>query len=169
MSSRIVKCGDVRVRTQYTADFDCSRLYFSLANRHLRLRRDKNEGSIPFTRSKYVSDCSLSSANIFASLNLTFVDSRCSTAELSFSLSDENGRIIPDLLRVRAQEVNPGTTINVLTGIKTLLGFGTKFANSVTAQPEGLLLHENVVYSLFPPHHFRCEVLSWRQKVEPYV
>gem|GEM_PF-5649769 len=34
-------------------------------------------------------------------------------------------------------------------GIKTLLGFGPKIASSVVAQPEGLLLHENIVYSYF--------------------
>jgi hypothetical protein len=32
------------------------------------------------------------------------------------------------------------------------IGFGPKIASSVAAQPEGLLLHENIVYSLFPPH-----------------
>ena|SRR5271165_6347384 len=37
-------------------------------------------------------------------------------------------------------------------GIKTLLGFGPKIASSVVAQPEGLRLHENIVYSLFPAH-----------------
>ena len=45
-----------------------------------------------------------------------------------------------------------GMRVNVLTGLKTLLGFGPKIAKSVEAQPEGLLLHENIVFSLFPPH-----------------
>ena len=46
-----------------------------------------------------------------------------------------------------------GMRVNRLTGLKTLLGFGTKIAGSVEAQPDGLLLHEpNIVYSLFPPH-----------------
>jgi hypothetical protein len=45
-----------------------------------------------------------------------------------------------------------GMRVNRLTGIKTLLGFGPKISSSAAAQPEGLLLHETVVYSLFPPH-----------------
>jgi len=43
-----------------------------------------------------------------------------------------------------------GMRVNRLTGIKTLLGFGPQIANSAAAQPDGLLLHENIVYSLFP-------------------
>jgi hypothetical protein len=45
-----------------------------------------------------------------------------------------------------------GMRVNAVTGVKTLLGFGPKIADSVAAQPNGLLLHENVVYSLFPPN-----------------
>ncbi len=45
-----------------------------------------------------------------------------------------------------------GMRVNRITGIKTLLGFGPKISNSVDAQPDGLLLHETVVYSLFPAH-----------------
>jgi hypothetical protein len=45
-----------------------------------------------------------------------------------------------------------GMRVNVLAGIKTLFGFGSKIAKSVGAQPDGLLLHENIVFSLFPPH-----------------
>jgi len=45
-----------------------------------------------------------------------------------------------------------GMRVNVLTGIKTLLGFGPRIEGSVAAQPDGLLLHENLIYSLFPPH-----------------
>ena len=43
-----------------------------------------------------------------------------------------------------------GMRVNRLTGLKTLLAFGPKISNSAAAQPDGLLLHENVVYSLFP-------------------
>jgi hypothetical protein len=43
-----------------------------------------------------------------------------------------------------------GMRVNRLTGLKTLLGFGPKIADSLSAQPDGLLLHEPVVYSLFP-------------------
>jgi hypothetical protein len=45
-----------------------------------------------------------------------------------------------------------GMRVNRLMGLKTLFGFGPKISNSVTAQPEGLLLHEPIVYSLFPMH-----------------
>ena len=45
-----------------------------------------------------------------------------------------------------------GMRVNRLTGIKTLLGFGPRIASSAAAQPAGLLSHENIVYSLFPPH-----------------
>lgn len=45
-----------------------------------------------------------------------------------------------------------GMRVNVFVGLKTLFGFGPKIAKSVEAQPDGLLLHENIVFSLFPPH-----------------
>jgi hypothetical protein len=45
-----------------------------------------------------------------------------------------------------------GMRVNRLTGLKTLLGFGPKIADSVAARPDGLLLHENFVFSLFPMH-----------------
>lgn len=45
-----------------------------------------------------------------------------------------------------------GMRVNALKGLKTLFGFGPKIAASVDAQPDGLLLHENLIYSLFPPH-----------------
>ena len=45
-----------------------------------------------------------------------------------------------------------GMRVNRLTGLKTLLGFGPRIADSVAAQPDGLLSHENFVFSLFPAH-----------------
>jgi len=45
-----------------------------------------------------------------------------------------------------------GMRVNRMTGLKTLFGFGPKISASVEAQPAGLLLHETVVYSLFPAH-----------------
>jgi hypothetical protein len=45
-----------------------------------------------------------------------------------------------------------GMRVNRLTGLKTLFGFGPKIAASVEAQPNGLLVHENFLFSLFPPH-----------------
>jgi hypothetical protein len=45
-----------------------------------------------------------------------------------------------------------GMRVNRVTGLKTLLGFGPKISDSVAAQPDGLLLHENFVFSFFPMH-----------------
>jgi Domain of unknown function (DUF4188) len=45
-----------------------------------------------------------------------------------------------------------GMRVNALAGLKTLFGFGPKIAKSVEAQPDGLLLHENILFSLLPPH-----------------
>jgi Domain of unknown function (DUF4188) len=45
-----------------------------------------------------------------------------------------------------------GMRVNRFTGIKTLLGFGPQISASVTAKPDGLLRHENMVYSIFPMH-----------------
>jgi hypothetical protein len=45
-----------------------------------------------------------------------------------------------------------GMRVNVVTGLKTLVGFGPKIARSVEAQPDGLLLHEYLLFSLVPPH-----------------
>lgn len=41
-----------------------------------------------------------------------------------------------------------GMRVNAFTGVKTLLGFGPRISKSVEAKPDGLLLHENVIYSL---------------------
>jgi hypothetical protein len=43
-----------------------------------------------------------------------------------------------------------GMRVNALTGVKTLLGFGPKIQAAVNEQPDGLLLHENM---LFSPRH----------------
>lgn len=45
-----------------------------------------------------------------------------------------------------------GMRVNSPKGIKTLMSFGPKIGKAVADGPDGLLLHENVVYSLFPPH-----------------
>ncbi len=45
-----------------------------------------------------------------------------------------------------------GMRVNALAGVKTLLGFGPKISRSVAARPDGLLLHENFLFSLIPPH-----------------
>jgi Monooxygenase af470-like len=41
-----------------------------------------------------------------------------------------------------------GMRVNAITGIRTLLGFGPKISAAVAAKPDGLLLHENLLYSL---------------------
>jgi len=41
-----------------------------------------------------------------------------------------------------------GMRVNTITGIKTLMGFGPRISDSVAAKPDGLLLHENLIYSL---------------------
>ena len=45
-----------------------------------------------------------------------------------------------------------GMRVRTLEGIKTILGFGPRISRSAEARPDGLLLHETLVYSLFPPH-----------------
>ena len=45
-----------------------------------------------------------------------------------------------------------GMRVNRITGVKTVLGFGPKISSSVAAQPDGLLRHENFVFSFFPMH-----------------
>jgi len=44
-----------------------------------------------------------------------------------------------------------GMRVRKLSGIKPILGFGPRISRSVEARPDGLLLHEAVVYSLVPP------------------
>jgi hypothetical protein len=45
-----------------------------------------------------------------------------------------------------------GMRVNELKGLKTLLSFGPKIAKSVAEQPDGLLMHENMIFSVLPPH-----------------
>lgn len=45
-----------------------------------------------------------------------------------------------------------GMRVNRLSGLKTLFGFGPEIESSVKAKPDGLLLHENFLFSLFPMH-----------------
>jgi hypothetical protein len=45
-----------------------------------------------------------------------------------------------------------GMRVNAWTGVKTLLGFGPRIRDSVAQQPDGLLLHENLIMSLIPLH-----------------
>jgi len=45
-----------------------------------------------------------------------------------------------------------GMRVNRLTGLKTLIGFGPQIDRGVAAKPDGLLLHESFLMSLFPVH-----------------
>src|SRR5215469_14818508 len=45
-----------------------------------------------------------------------------------------------------------GMRVNRLRGLATLMKFGPKISAAVAARPDGLLLHEPMFYSLFPPH-----------------
>jgi hypothetical protein len=45
-----------------------------------------------------------------------------------------------------------GMRVNAIAGIKTLLGLGPSIADSVKAKPDGLLVHEDFIFSLFPLH-----------------
>src|SRR5512138_3273647 len=45
-----------------------------------------------------------------------------------------------------------GMRVNAWYGVKTLLGFGPRIGRAAGARPDGLLLHESVVWSLFPLH-----------------
>jgi Domain of unknown function (DUF4188) len=45
-----------------------------------------------------------------------------------------------------------GMRVQSARGLKTLISFGPKIRAAVEARPDGLLLHENLLYSLVPPH-----------------
>lgn len=45
-----------------------------------------------------------------------------------------------------------GMKVKSVGGTKTLLSFGPKIRKSVAAKPEGLLLHEDIMFSLYPLH-----------------
>ena len=45
-----------------------------------------------------------------------------------------------------------GMRVNALSGLKTVFGFGRKISDAVGEKPDGLLLHEPIIYSIFPMH-----------------
>ena len=45
-----------------------------------------------------------------------------------------------------------GMRVNAWIGLKTLFGLGPQIQDAVKQKPDGLLLHENFVMSLLPPH-----------------
>jgi len=67
------------------------------------------------------------------------------TAHVQRTTVDLSG--FPDLVVIYL-----GMRVRSLAGLKTVIGFGPKISAAVEARPDGLLLHENVFYSLFPLH-----------------
>ena len=55
--------------------------------------------------------------------------------------------VFPDLVVIYL-----GMRVNQLRGLKTLLTFGPKISRSVAERPDGLLLHETMLFSVLPPH-----------------
>jgi Domain of unknown function (DUF4188) len=45
-----------------------------------------------------------------------------------------------------------GMKVRNLRGLRTLISFGPRIQASVQEKPDGLLLHENFFFSIFPPH-----------------
>jgi len=45
-----------------------------------------------------------------------------------------------------------GMRVRTLRGLRTLISFGPKISAAIDPKPEGLLLHESLIYSLFPIH-----------------
>ena len=45
-----------------------------------------------------------------------------------------------------------GMRVNVWYGLKRAVGLGPQISASAAAKPDGLLHHEQIIYSLFPPH-----------------
>jgi hypothetical protein len=45
-----------------------------------------------------------------------------------------------------------GMRVNRLYGLRTVMGFGPRISRSVDDQPDGLLLHEPLIYSVSPMH-----------------
>jgi hypothetical protein len=45
-----------------------------------------------------------------------------------------------------------GMRANSLGGLKTIIQFGPRIQRAVEQKPDGLLLHENLIFSLFPLH-----------------
>jgi len=53
-----------------------------------------------------------------------------------------------------------GMRVNRLAGLKTILGFGPRISNAVGEKPDGLLLHENLIYSILPHARGNAPVLA---------
>jgi hypothetical protein len=75
----------------------------------------------------------------------TSVDGRPVTRALTRTTADLSS--YPDLVVICL-----GMRVNAPGGLRTLMSFGSKIRKSVEAQPDGLLLHENLMFSLVPPH-----------------
>jgi hypothetical protein len=68
-------------------------------------------------------------------------------------MADRANRTTVDLSQYRDLVViYLGMRVNSVRGLRTLISFGPKIQKSVAAQPDGLLLHENLIFSIFPLH-----------------
>jgi hypothetical protein len=68
-------------------------------------------------------------------------------------MADKPNRITADLQQYPdLVVVYLGMRVRTPRGLKTLLSFGPKIQASVNARPDGLLLHEYLVFSVLPPH-----------------
>src|SRR6185437_16902399 len=45
-----------------------------------------------------------------------------------------------------------GMRVNAWTGLKTLIGMQPSLKGAIKAKPDGLLLHEEMLFSMAPPH-----------------
>jgi hypothetical protein len=68
-------------------------------------------------------------------------------------MADKPNRITADLKQYPdLVVVYVGMRVRTPRGLKTLLSFGPKIQASLNARPDGLLLHEYLVFSVLPPH-----------------
>lgn len=72
---------------------------------------------------------------------------RCVMRTVSVERDTVDLSAYPDLVVVYL-----GLRVNVLAGLRRLAKLGPQIRDSVAAKPDGLLLHEDLVYGLLPPH-----------------
>jgi hypothetical protein len=53
-----------------------------------------------------------------------------------------------------------GMKVRNLRGLRTMISFGPKLNSAIQAKPEGLLLHESLLFSLFPLAHWNAAILE---------
>ena len=63
--------------------------------------------------------------------------------------------------------IYPGMRVNSPRGLKTALQFSPRISSSVNDRPDGLLLYENLLFSLFPLHVGMRQIGGIFQALEP--